>query len=271
LITSTTRTILELVLLVALFVAPIVMLVVTAVEGRFGPAVAGWVAAAPIAIAIAVLVVGAELGRHVAAALAESSAEHVSAQVAFAIAFAGVVRRRGGLVAMVSGTAAYISVSVAVAWTPPVIAILASLAALVLGPRLLLDGDATSAPAGHTLLGAVARAVVASATVALTLGMARLAGPATAGATVAYPVVSATLALLILRARGRDAAAQALKGLCRGLPGYFGFCLATALVAPHVGVVLAVPLSLAICLSVYRITWHAVRPAQALTRIVSSI
>jgi len=104
------------------------------------------------------------------------------------------------------------------------------------------------------------RAVVASATVALTLSVARLAGPATAGATAAYPVVSATLALLILRARGKDAASQALNGLCRGLPGYFSFCLAVTLATPHFGVVFAVPFALVICLATYRITWQTVRP-----------
>jgi len=248
------------VLLVALLVAPVVMVAATAVERRFGPAVAGWVVAAPITIAIATFVVGFDLGRHAAATLAASSAEHVSAQVAFAIAFAAVVRRRGGLAAMASGTAVYATLSLVIFWMPSAVAIVASLAALALGPRLLLDGPTPPPAAGNTLMSTATRAVVASATVALTLSVARLAGPATAGATAAYPVVSATLALLILRARGKDAASQALNGLCRGLPGYFSFCLAVTLATPHFGVVFAVPFALVICLATYRITWQTVRP-----------
>ncbi len=195
----------------------------------------------------------------------------MSAQVAFAIAFVAVVRRRGGLAAMASGTAAYATVSLVIVWMPSAVAIVASLAALVLGPRLLLESPTPAPAPGNTLASTVTRAVVASATVALTLSVARLAGPVSAGATAAYPVVSATLALLILRARGKDAASQALNGLCRGLPGYFGFCLAVALATPHFGVVFALPFALLICLTTYRITWRTVRPPHAATPIARPV
>jgi hypothetical protein len=250
---------------VAILVAAVVMVAATAAEQRLGPAVAGWVGAAPITITIATFVVGADLGGHAAATLAESSAKHVSAQVAFALAFVVVLRRRRGLSALLCATAAYAALSFVIAWVPSAVAIVASLAALVLGPRLLRDGPQPPPLAGHTLTNSVTRAVVASAMLALTLSIARLAGPATAGATAAYPVLSATLALLILRSRGKDAAAQALNGLCRGLPGYFSFCLSIALATPYVGVACAVPISLAICLITYRITWQTVRPARAPT------
>jgi hypothetical protein len=252
-----------LVLFIALVVAPVLMVTATVVENRFGPAVAGWVAAAPITISVASLVVGIEYGRHAASALTESSAEHVTAQVAFAIAFAFVVRRHGGLAAMVSGTAVYVTVSLAIVWIPAPVAIVASLLALVLGPRLLL-GNRTPGPAGsHNAATTFTRAAVGTAAVGLTLLIARLAGPATAGATAAYPIVSATLALLILRSRDNNAAALALSGLCRGLPGYFSFCFTMALATPFVGVVLAVPLSFTVCLATYRITWQTVRPSPA--------
>ncbi|MGP8208297.1 MAG: hypothetical protein ACLQVK_19995 [Acidimicrobiales bacterium] len=268
---TTTALIMELVLLVALVVAAVVMVAATAAEQRFGPAVAGWVGAAPITITIAMFVVGADLGGHAAATLAESSAKHVSAQVVFAMAFVAVVRRHRGLIALLCGTAAYAALSLVIVWVPSAVAIGASLIALVMGPRLLLAGPKPAPVAGHMLTNSATRAVVAAAIVALTLSIARLAGPATAGATAAYPVLSATLALLILRSRGKDAAAQALSGLCRGLPGYFSFCLAMALATPHVGVAFAVPFSLAVCLITYRVTWRTVRPSRVPTPMTEPV
>ena len=60
------------------------MLAATAAERRFGPAVAGAMAAMPVALSIIVLAVGAELGRDAGATLAAGAAAHVVAQVAFA-------------------------------------------------------------------------------------------------------------------------------------------------------------------------------------------
>ena len=239
------------------------MVAATLVENRFGPAAAGWVAAAPITISVASLVVGIEYGRHAAAALTESSAEHVTAQIAFAIAFAVVLRRRGGLASMLSATAVYAIISLAVVWIPAPVALAASMLAVVFGPRLLLGGPASGPSRGNNAAATVTRAIAGSAAVGFTLLIARLAGPTTAGATAAYPIVSATVALLILRSRGKVAAAQALSGLCRGLPAYFSFCLTMALTTPYVGVVLAVALSLTVCLATYRITWQTVRPSPA--------
>ena len=67
----------------------------------------------------------------------------------------------------------------------------------------------------------------------------------------AFPALSATLALVLVRGRGADAAAAALGGLIGGLRAYLVFCLTIAFVAPALGVVIAVPLALGACLAVY--------------------
>ena len=91
------------------------------------------------------------------------------------------------------------------------------------------------------------------------LGVTRVAGPAVAGTVGAFPAMSATLTLLVLRRRGRAAGAHILHGLVCGLPGYLGFCLTVALVAPAGGIAVAVPVALGVCLVAYRMTWRAVR------------
>jgi hypothetical protein len=249
-------------LVLALAAAPASMAFATAAERRFGPAVAGWIGAMPTTIVIAMLAVGADLGRHAAATLAASAAAHVGAQVAFAVVFAAAVRR-GGLAALLAGTAAFAALSLVIAEIPVALAITAAVPALALGPRLVPD-DVPSGPVeGNGVAEAAVRAAVAALAVAVAFGVARALGPATAGATTAYPALSATLALLVLRARGAGAAARALRGLCCGLPGYLGFCVTIALVTPRIGVVAAVPLALGACLVVFRATWSAVRPAAA--------
>jgi hypothetical protein len=248
-------------LVLALAAAPASMAAATAAERRFGPAVAGWIGAMPTTIVIVMLVVGADLGRHAASTLASSAAAHVSAQVAFAVAFAAVVGPRGGATALLAGTAAFAALSLVIAEIPTVLAIAASLPALVLGPRLVPDGAAPGSVRGRGFAEAAVRGAVAAFAVAVAFGVARALGPANAGATAAYPALSATLALLVLRSRGAGAAARALRGLCCGLPGYLGFCVTMAFVTPRLGVVAAIPIALGTCLVVFRATWSAVRPA----------
>jgi hypothetical protein len=240
------------------------MAAATAAERRFGPAVAGWIGAMPTTIVAAMLVVGADLGRRAAATLAAGAAAHVAAQVAFAVVFAAVVRRRGGAAALLAATAVFAALSLVIAAVPTAVAIAAAMPALVLGPRLLPDDGAAGAVEGNGIGETAVRAAVATLAVAMAFAVARALGPATAGATTAYPALSVTFALLVLRTRGAGASARLLRGLCCGLPGYLGFCLTMALATPRIGVVVAIPFALATCLVVFGATWRAVRPAPPL-------
>src|SRR4051794_35298523 len=137
--------------LAPLVAAPSLMLVATAAERRFGPAVAGVVAAAPMAIAVITLAAGAD-----GPALAASAAAHVVAQVAFALAFAAVVVRRGGRAGLGAAAAAFVVVSLPLALIPERLAILAAIPALVLAPRViaLATPEARAPGRGNTLVGA---------------------------------------------------------------------------------------------------------------------
>ncbi len=96
------------------------------------------------------------------------------------------------------------------------------------------------------MVGAVAAFVMVGAA----LATAKLVGPAAAGTIGAFPALSATLALVLVRSRGAGAAAAALGGLIGGLRAYLVFCLTIAFVAPALGVVIAVPLAFGACLAV---------------------
>ena len=108
------------------------MLVVSAAERRFGPAVAGAMAALPVALSIIVLAVGAELGRDAGATLAAAAAAHVVAQVAFALAFAAVITRPAAHSACSPESPSFAFVSLLVVPLPPALAIASPIPALLL-------------------------------------------------------------------------------------------------------------------------------------------
>jgi hypothetical protein len=257
--------------LVPLVAAPSLMLVVSAAERRFGPAVAGAMAAMPIAISIVVLAVGAELGRAAGATLAASAAAHVVAQIAFALVFAAVVERRGVALGLLAGTAAFAVVSLLVHPLPLALAIALAIPALIKGSDPLIKRSRSEqgfscerSVKGSDPLTIALGAGVALAMVAAGLLTAELAGPAAAGTIGAFPALSTAFALVLARTRGRWAVARALRGLVGGLRAYLVFTVSVALIAPAEGVVVAVPLALGMCLVTYGLLlWPTVRTASA--------
>jgi hypothetical protein len=254
------------------------MFAVSAAERRFGPAIAGAMAAMPVALSIIVLAVGAELGADAGATLAAGAAAHDVAQVAVALAFATVLMRRGASLGLLAGVAAFALVSLLVEPFPTPLAIALALPALRMkGSDPLTkrnrpeqgfscenrvkgsDPSTRAAPVntgpvrGATALGAAA----AAAMVAAALGTAELAGPAAAGMIGAFPALSTAFAVLLVRTRGREAAASALRGLIGGLRAYLVFTVTVAVTAPGLGVYTAVPLALALCLMTYAVLFTA--------------
>lgn len=221
-------------MVVPLLAAPTLMLAVTAVERRAGPAAAGVVAAAPLSITVIVWALGAE-----GPAVAAAAGAHVVAQVAFALAFAAVIVRRGALAGAVAAALAYVGVSLLVELVPLWLATLAAVPALLAmqpkGSDPLSSGKPVDARVG---------AAVVFGIVGVSLLVADAFGPALAGVVAAFPTLSGTFALLLARARGVEAASCALRGLVVGLRGYLAFCVvvtATGWVA--VGVLAAVAMN----------------------------
>jgi hypothetical protein len=239
--------------LAPLFAAPTLMLAATAAERRFGPAVAGAMAAMPVALSVIVLAVGAELGRAAGATLAAGAAAHVVAQVAFALTFAAVITRRGPALGLLAGTGAFAAVSLLVEPIPPALAIAAAVPVLLLGSATIKASDPV--PAVKTERGsrvaAALGAMAAFVMVGAALLTADLAGPAAAGLIGAFPALSTALALVLARSRSAEAAAGALRGLVGGLRAYLVFCVTVAVATPALGVIVAVPLALTLCLMAY--------------------
>ena len=218
---------------VPLLLAPLLMAVATVLERRIGPAVAGWVGAAPVIIVIALFAVSADLGPGAAALLAGGAAEHVVAQVAYAAAFALLVRRLGTVVGLSAGVGAFVLVSLVLA--------------------LLPQGRIPAAAA-------VAAGVVALVAVGVVVTVAHLAGPGAAGLVSAFPTFSTALALLVARDLGTPGVAAVLTGTVRALPAYLVFCVTVWLAAPAMGIGAAVALGLTACLATSRLVLPGAGP-----------
>jgi hypothetical protein len=91
------------------------------------------------------------------------------------------------------------------------------------------------------------RAGVAVAFVAAVCVATAGVGPQLGGTIAAFPVMSGSLALLVHRAQGAQAAVGVLRGLVQGLGGYFAFAATVALLAPSP---VAVPAGIGTCVIV---------------------
>jgi uncharacterized membrane protein (GlpM family) len=275
---------------VPLLLAPLLMAVATVLERRIGPAVAGWVGAAPVIIVIALFAVSADLGPGAAALLAVGAAEHVVAQVAYAASFALLVRRLGTVLGLSAGVGAFVLVSLVLALLPQgripaAAAVAAGVLALLagrwlptvprpLGPRTAPrsgSGDSAGDPdarGGHRVGPVIAvRGAVALVAVGVVVTVAHLAGPGAAGLVSAFPTFSTALALLVARDLGTPGVEAVLTGTVRALPSYLVFCVTVWLVAPAMGIGAAVALGLTACLATSRLVLPG-RGASAVARLV---
>ena len=241
---------------VSLLLAPVVMALATGVERRLGPSAAGWVAALPLGFAVAVLAVAFDGGAGAARTMVLSAATHVPAQVAFGCVFALALTRRGLVAGGTAATAAYVAGSIAVAGLPPTLAVAAAVPMLALAPRLIrTPRPRPGSPRGRRATAMTCAA--ASLIVATAVLTSRLAGPAAAGAVAAFPTISATLVVAVVRRDGSPAGAHALLGLLRSLPCYLTFCLIAVFAVPSIGVP-ALALALLGCLAVGTVAWQRV-------------
>ena len=244
------------VILFSLLLAPGVMAAAVSIERRLGPSAAGWVAALPVSFALAVVTVALDAGTKTASTMALSAATHIPAQVVFGIVFATVLTRRGLALGAVAGTFAYVVGSVALGGAPAALVVVSAIPVLALAPRLM--------PGARPQLGSARRwqttaltCASASFIVGATVLTSRLAGPGAAGAVLAFPTMSALLAISVVIRDGHLAGAHALTGLIRSLPCYLAFGGVVIIAAPSIGLA-AVALGLVACLGAARATWRDV-------------
>jgi hypothetical protein len=245
------------VIVVSLLVAPVVMAAPVLIERRLGPSAAGWVAALPVSFAIAVVAVTFDAGTGTARTMALSAATHVPAQVVFGILFAAVLIRRGLALGTMAGALAYVGCSIALAGVPDALVVVSAIPVLAFAPRLMANSRPRPSASPRRLSSTVLTCAAASLIVGAAVVTSRLAGPEAAGAVLAFPTISAILAVAVVTRDGPLAGAHALTGLVRSLPCYLAFGLVVILAAPSIGLA-AIALGLLACVAAARATWRGV-------------
>lgn len=250
-------------LLVSLLAAPALMVLATVLESRFGPAAAGWVAAAPVILLSSMLVVADTSGESGASDMVGGAGAHLTAQIGFAVAVALVCRRWNVAWGLLAGVAAFALVSWPAGVLPVPLAFGISTAAVLIAryrfPQASNDagrsstGQSSVRTAGRPGICRVAlvRAGAAVVAVGVVLLLAEWLGPGTAGGIAAYPTFSTVLALMTARSGGRAVVVQVMTGLVRGLPAYLVFCLTIWQLAPVVGGPIAITAGTGLCLATY--------------------
>lgn len=254
--------------LVSILSAPVVMAAAVSIERRLGPSAAGWVAALPVSFAAAVVAVTLDAGTGTANAMALSAVTQVPAQVVFAVAFAAVLIRRGWVLGNAAGALAYVGCSIVLAAVPDALVMVAAIAMLAVAPRLLTQARPNLGSSRR-----LSTTILICSTASLIVGAAvltsRLVGPQPAGAVLAFPTMSAILAVAVANRDGPLAGAHALTGQVRSLPCYLAFGLVVVLVAPSIGLA-AIALGLLACAAAARATWRRVPVASAARALTPS-
>ncbi|WP_308467800.1 hypothetical protein [Rathayibacter soli] len=240
--------------LISLACVPLLMILASVFENRFGATVAGMIASAPVTAAVGLVAVTTSMGLPVGRDMALHMAGYAPAQVGFALVVAWSTGRLGITRALLIGIPAFGALAWIATLVPPIIAVAASLAALAGGRRLLPPTDKPvqqTAPARTGPWMITVRAAIALTATAGLLVAAHQFGPAVGGAVGAFPIFTATLCVFIFTKNGLPAMRSTLTGLVQGLTGYVAFVLTYWVATNYLGALAGAIVAAIVCLASY--------------------
>lgn len=224
---------------VMLACAPLLMVVVSWFERRWGPQMAGAVAAAPFTAHIGLLLVHSDLGAHASHEMALKMSGYIPAQIGVAVVVIALVGRLGYVSGLLIGVVAFAAIATVMARLPVAVAITGSVLILIAGHRIVrapVEADGEGQP--DVIAGPLMIALRAGVSLVTALGLlvaAEAFGPAAGGAIGAFPIFTFTLCSFIFATAGKRGVHEVLAGMVQGLPPYFAFVLTYALTGVHLG------------------------------------
>ena len=264
--------------MIILACAPLLMVVVSLFERRWGPRIAGMVAAAPITALLGLLLVHSDLGAHASSEMGLKMSGYVPAQIGVAVLVIALVGRIGYVAGLLVGTLAFGCLALLAAHLPVAVAIAASVVFLLLGQRLVhmpaeddpADGAEPPAVTAWALMIAL-RAGVSLATALGLLLTAQAFGAAAGGAIGAFPIFTFTLCSFIVASSGQRGVQRVLAGMVQGLPPYFAFVLTYGLTITDLGALGASIAGGLVCACCYlAIAWHGGRQSADRRQLVGA-
>ena len=248
------------ILLFKLLLVPSLIAGITLAGRRWGPAVAGWLAAFPVVTGPILFFIALEQGASFAADAAVGTLATVMAIVGFGIGYAWAATRLNWAGSLVVAFGIYlVVVSILAAWAPGLLAsIFIAVVALALAPRLFPAVPPLHLPAGKPANDLLLRMVSAALLVLAVTHFASIMGPQLSGVFALFPVVSSVLVAFSHHNAGAPFAIHLLRGLVLGFLAFAIFCITLALALPTLGTALSFTLAVVAALL-----------AQAYTRIRS--
>ena len=221
-----------------LTLVPVFLLLITLASRRWGPQIAGWIAALPVVTGPILFVIALERGADFTAGAATASLSGVAAAVSFGAAYSHCARVTAWPGALLGGLGAWLAAAAVLAMVPAslilslVIALASLLAVPYVFPKPGPQVKGVTGGNGELLLRMAAGA-------ALTLAVTMLAGALGAwwsGLLAVSPLLSSVLAVFSHRNQSAGFAAALLRGLAGGLYSFLVFCLVLALALPRLGI-----------------------------------
>lgn len=239
-----------------LLLVPFFLLLVSLAGRRWGPGVAGWLAGLPLVVGPILFFIALEQGAAFASQAATAALAAVSASIAFGVAYAHSARRTHWPLALLAASAAWLAVSLLLAAAAPKLwaAAAIAVAALVAAPYCFPASPAASTQSTTSGTELALRMLAGAGLTAGVTFVAAAVGPHWSGLLAVFPVLGTVLAVFSHRAQGNAAATQLLSGMARGFYSFLGFCLVLAIALPHLGMMSAFALAVAVSLVIQMTT-----------------
>ncbi|MFG2865964.1 hypothetical protein [Streptomyces sioyaensis] len=239
------------VILLRVALAPLLVLLTTVVQRRWGHAVGGRLTGLPLTSGPIVVVMLVEHGNGFAARTSEGMLLGLVSGCGFCLAYAATARRRGWATSLMAGLSAFAACTVLLWWVR--LPALASVPLVVLCLSAMLHwwpkgtsrrtavGAWWDVPLRMACAGMVVLAITAASDVL---------GPRLSGLLAPLQVIAAVMAVFTHRAEGGAAAAYFLRGVVQGSFAFAGFFLVLALALPEWGATPALLLACSVALHV---------------------
>lgn len=246
-------------LLVAKLVAsPVLIAMVSLVERRFGPAVAGLVAGLPLSSVPISIFLALEQGVPFAKAAVPGMMAGITAVAPFLLVFAWSARRLHWAWALPAALTVYAVAALALQWAslPLATSVALGAASLLASARCMPKRQPVAVHRPHPVWEVPLRMVVAAAmVVGLTAAASRL-GPHATGLLGPFPVFSCVVGIFILRRAGPEAAVRLMRGIALGALSYVAYFAVVGSLLGRVSLPWAYGLAALAAAAMSSITWN---------------
>ena len=250
-------------LLLKLFLAPVLIAIVTLGARRWGPRVGGWLTGLPTVAGPTLVFYAFEQGTAFAARASHATLVGLVAIPCFCVAYAYAGKRASWAPSLIAGWSSFVvGIAVLTRFEINVFVTWALLAASCAAGYAALPAHGVATPeVMHSKWDLPLRMVAAAVLVTVLTAIADILGPQLSGLLAPFPVATAIVAGFTHKQRGVDAVVMFFRGFLPALVSFGLFCVVLAVTLEPLGIALALTLALLVQLSTQVVTLWKMTPA----------